>query len=105
MTSAANRKPRRWTVRMIACFSPLSPIARRAAWIRLFSAASDTARPFQTRSINSSLLTTRLAFCARWRSRSYLRLHVNDDTAVAHELPLVGVEQEFIELKQHLVRL
>jgi hypothetical protein len=30
---------------------------------------------------------------------------VNDDTAVARELPLVGVEQEFIELKQHLVRL
>ena len=35
----------------------------------------------------------------------YLRLHVNDDTAVARELPLVGVEQEFIELKQHFVRL
>jgi hypothetical protein len=35
----------------------------------------------------------------------YLRLHVNDNAVAAPELPSIGVEQEFIELKQHFVRL
>jgi hypothetical protein len=35
----------------------------------------------------------------------YLQLHVNDNAVAAPELPSVGVEQEFIELKQHFVRL
>ena len=35
----------------------------------------------------------------------YLRLDVNDSAVAAPQLPSVGVEQEFIELKQHFVRL
>ena len=34
-----------------------------------------------------------------------LRLDVNDSAVAAPKLPSVGVEQEFIELKQHFVRL
>ena len=39
------RKPRRWMVLINACLSPSSPIAFRAALIRLLSAASETIRP------------------------------------------------------------
>ena len=59
------RKPRRWIVLISACRSPSSPIALRAALIRLLSAASDTIRPFQIVSNNSSLLTTRSRFRTR----------------------------------------
>ena len=41
------------------CSSPESPIAVRAAFRRVVSAASDTIRPFQMALMRSSLLTTR----------------------------------------------
>src|ERR1700732_2539885 len=47
------------------CSSPLSPIALRAAFMRVLSADSETMRPPQMAESKSSLLTT----CSRWRSR------------------------------------
>ena len=64
------RKPRRWIVLINACLSPSSPIAFRAALIRLLSAASDTILPFQMVSSNSSLLTTRPRLRTKCTSRS-----------------------------------
>jgi hypothetical protein len=69
-TSATTRNPRRRMVRIRTCFLPSSPIARRAVLMRLLNAASDTMRPFQTRSIISSLLTTRPALSSNRTSRS-----------------------------------
>ena len=45
--------------------SPLSPIALRAALMRLVRVESDTIRPPQTEAMRSSLLTTRSRFCTR----------------------------------------
>src|SRR6266853_1169167 len=53
------RKPLRGSVLMKRCSSPESPIAVRAAFRRVVSAASDTLRPFQMALMRSSLLTTR----------------------------------------------
>ena len=58
-TVATKRKPLRGSVLMRRCSSPESPIAFRAAFRRVVSAASDTLRPFQMALIRSSLLTTR----------------------------------------------
>jgi hypothetical protein len=52
-------------VRIKACCSPLSPIALRAAAMRLVSVDSDTIRPCQTDAIRSSLLTTRPRFSSK----------------------------------------
>ena len=50
-TSATKWKPRRETVRMTLWDLPSSPIALRAALIRLSTLASVTQRPFQTAAI------------------------------------------------------
>ena len=58
-TGPTKRKPLRGSVLMRRCSSPESPIAVRAAFRRVVSAASDTIRPFQMTLMRSSLLTTR----------------------------------------------
>jgi hypothetical protein len=58
-TSPTNRRPLRGTVRIIFWPAPLSPIALRAALMRLVSVESDTIRPSQTEAMRSSLLMTR----------------------------------------------
>ena len=84
-----------------ACLSPSSPIAFRAALIRLLSAASDTILPFQMVSSNSSLLTTRPRLRTRCTSRSiHLRLHVNDLTG-APQLLATQVDYMVTEDKTH----
>ena len=70
LTSATKRNPRLCSVRMKTWSLPLSPSARRAALMRLLKAASDTMRPCQMVSINSSLLTMRSRLRTRWTSRS-----------------------------------
>ena len=52
-------------VRISFWSSPLSPIAFRAALMRLVRVDSETIRPPQTEAIRSSLLTTRSRFCTR----------------------------------------
>ena len=52
-------------VRIRFWYSPLSPIAFRAALMRLVSVESDTMRPPQTEAMRSSLLTTRSRFRTR----------------------------------------
>jgi len=69
-TSPTKRTPLREKVRIRVCVPPLSPSARRAAAIRLSSAASETMRPPHTDAKRSSLLTTRSRFCSRWTRRS-----------------------------------
>ena len=64
-TSPTKRKPRRAMVRISFCSSPLSPIAFRAALMRLVRVDSETIRPSQTEAIRSSLLTTRSRFRIR----------------------------------------
>ena len=59
------RKPLRGTVRIKRCFSPESPIARRAALMRLVIADSETMRPSHTACKSSSLVTTRSGCCTR----------------------------------------
>ena len=58
-TVPTKRNPFRGNVLMRRCFSPVSPIACRATFRRVVSAASDTLRPFQMAFMRSSLLTTR----------------------------------------------
>jgi len=62
LTTPTNRKPLRGTVRINRCFSPLSPIALRAALMRVVKFDSETKRPDQTASSRSSLVTTRSRF-------------------------------------------
>jgi len=64
-TAATKRTPLRAIVRISFCPSPVSPIALRAALIRLARVESDTIRPAQTASMRSSLLTTRSRFRTR----------------------------------------
>ena len=64
-TTPTKRMPLRAMVRISFCSSPLSPIALRAALMRLVRVESDTMRPPQTDAIRSSLLTTRSRFCSR----------------------------------------
>ena len=65
VTVPVNRKPLRAMVRISRCASPLSPIALRAALMRVASVESETMRPPQTEAMRSSLLTTRSRFCIR----------------------------------------
>jgi len=65
VTSPTKRKPLRGMVRSSAWLLPLSPMAVRAALMRLVSVESETTRPPQTPAIRSSLLTTRSRFCSR----------------------------------------
>ena len=69
-TSPTKRTPRRGTVRISRCSSPLSPTARRAALMRLTRVESETTRPPHTEAMRSSLATTRLRFSTRWTSTS-----------------------------------
>ena len=64
-TSPTKRRPLRAMVRISFCSSPLSPIALRAALMRLVRVESDTIRPPQTEAMRSSLLTTRSRFSIR----------------------------------------
>jgi hypothetical protein len=64
-TAPTKRRPLRAMVRISLWSSPLSPIAFRAALMRLVRLESDTIRPPQTEAIRSSLLTTRSRFCTR----------------------------------------
>ena len=64
-TSATKRKPLRVMVRINRCSMPLSPIAERAALMRLDNVDSDTIRPRQTAVSRSCLLTTRSRFLTR----------------------------------------
>jgi hypothetical protein len=70
VTSATTRKPRRRIVRMQAWDAPSSPMAWRTALMRVLNAASDTMRPFQIRSMISSLVTTRSRFSSNCTKRS-----------------------------------
>ena len=58
-TTPTKRMPRPRKVRIRRCAFPLSPIAVRAALMRVVIADSETMRPFQTAARRSSLLTTR----------------------------------------------
>ena len=58
-TAPTKRKPLRGNVLIRRCLSPSSPIAARAAFRRVVSAASETMRPCHTALMRSSLLTTR----------------------------------------------
>ena len=64
-TSPTKRTPLRAKVRIRVCPTPLSPIARRAAAIRLSSVALETIRPPHTDTRRSSFLTTRSRFSSR----------------------------------------
>ena len=61
-TTPTKRNPLRGSVLISRCCPPLSPIALRAALIRVVSADSETLRPAQTEASRSSLLTTRSRF-------------------------------------------
>ena len=69
-TAPTKRKPLRASVLIRRCFSPLSPMAVRAAFRRVVSAASETMRPFHTALMRSSLVTTRSLLRIRHSSRS-----------------------------------
>ena len=69
-TSPTKRKPRPWMVRMSFCADPSSLRVWRAALIRLLRVASETIRPFHTRSMISSLLTARCQFSISMIRRS-----------------------------------
>ena len=62
-TVPTKRNPFRGSVLIRRCSSPESPIALRATFNRVVSAASETMRPSQIAAIRSSLLTT----CSRLR--------------------------------------
>ena len=64
------RIPLRGKVRIRRCASPLSPMALRAALIRLVRVDSETIRPPHTASSRSSLVTTRSRLRIRCTSRS-----------------------------------
>ena len=55
LTTPTNRKPLRGTVRINRCSSPLSPIALRAALMRVVKFDSETKRPDQTASSRAHL--------------------------------------------------
>ena len=68
--SPTKRKPLRGSVRISRCSSPLSPIAVRAALMRVVSANSETMRPCQMAAIRSSLVMTRSRWRIKYSSRS-----------------------------------
>ena len=65
ITSATKRNPRRGKVLITACVLPSSSTARLAELMADVIAGSETMRPSQTNSINSSLETTRSLFSIR----------------------------------------
>ena len=69
-TVPTKRMPFRGTVLMRCCALPLSPIAHRAALMRVVMAELETIRPAQTEAIKSSLLTSRPRFWIRYSRRS-----------------------------------
>ena len=69
-TAPTKRTPLPIVVRINRCSPPLSPMARRAALIRLARVDSETIRPPQTEASKSSLLTTRSRLPTRNTSRS-----------------------------------
>ena len=82
---------------------PLSPIAFRAALMRLSSVESDTIRPPQTRAMRSSLLTTRSRCFNRWTSRSNTCGCIATSCAVAAQLAKLGIQRVVIEAEFHCV--
>ena len=64
-TTPTKRMPLRGTVRISRCAPPVSPIALRAALMRLVIVDSETILPPQIASRRSSLLTTRPRFRTR----------------------------------------
>ena len=69
-TAPTKRIPLPCTVRIRRCSSPLSPIALRAALIRVLNVDSETMRPLHTAASKSSLLTTRSRFRIEYSRRS-----------------------------------
>jgi hypothetical protein len=65
VTLPTKRKPRRGTVRIRTWRLPLSPIAALAERTRLAKVASETNRPSQITSNNSSFDTNRVRFSTR----------------------------------------
>ena len=101
-TSPTKRSPLRAMVR-IRCWSlPLSPIALRAALMRLVSVESDTIRPPQTAAIRSSLLTTRSRFSTRIDQQiEHLRFDRNS-FAAAPQLAAIGIKRMIGKEKFHV---
>ena len=106
-TSPTKRNPRLCAVRIRACVLPSSPIARRAALMREFSAASDTMRPCQTASNSSSLLTIRSRCCTQIGEHiEHLRFDRHDCTGapqfLLHEIDFIGAEaKDQVSLPKH----
>ncbi len=100
-TSPTKRKPRLCTVLISRCDLPSSPIACRAAFTRLESAASETMRPRQTASRISSRLTTRSRFSTRYTSSAKTCGSTGNTDAVAAQLLRGGVDLECAETVDH----
>jgi hypothetical protein len=81
---------------MRRCSSPESPIAVRAAFRRVVSAASDTLRPFQMALMRSSLLTTLPVADQVVEQVEYL-WRDGDDVRSAMQLAPVGVKRVILE--------
>ena len=79
------------------CVAPSSPIARRAALMRLVSADSLTKRSPHTSSSSSSLETTRSRWRSRWTSTSKTCGSTATASAVATQLAPLGIELAAVE--------
>jgi hypothetical protein len=88
-------------VRITFWFRPLSPMAFRAALMRLVSVDSDTIRPLQTEAIRSSLLTTRSRFLRQVSQQiEHLRLDM-DDTPGAPQFTPFEIDLTVAEGEDH----
>ncbi len=88
-------------VRISFCSLPLSPIALRAALMRLVNVESDTIRPPHTEAMRSSLLTTRSRFSHQIDQQiEHLRLDGNGLGAAAQLAP-IGVKRMIRKQKLH----
>src|SRR5262249_22209891 len=101
-TTPTNRMPLRAAVRMRRCCSPLSPMARRAALMRLARVESDTMRPSHTPAIKSSLLTTRSRLRIRKTMRAKTCRSTRSKRAFATQLAPVGINNIVLEEEQQV---
>ncbi len=101
-TAPTKRRPLRAMVRISLWSLPLSPIALRAALMRLVSVESETMRPSQTEAMRSSLLTTRSRFSHQIDEQvEHLRLDGNR-LGTAAQLAPVGIKHMIGEEKLHV---
>ena len=96
-TAPTKRRPLRASVLIRRCSAPLSPIAHRAALIRVVSVDSETMRPPQIAATRSSLLATRSRFLIKIGQQvEHLRLDRDRNGAMTQLAP-IGVESVIFE--------